>query len=416
MIKVRYERYYNDNYTYHESKNFNSMEELADFFFGLVQGEYNGKLTFVDPESPIHNDPVDPKLNSSCIRALGEKYIYYIHQIEKDGAIIYSCGTFTNGICHWNEEAKQWLRDCRERVERPQFNFARNEDRNTNKMDFTDLYSVLGQFSEFEMKGAFSKGRWKIAHGNNDSWFDVYYDGEPVARCVGSELESNFGLEEADEKELLKRITSVYSNLKIKQEKQVVKGDTSDFEKYVPSDDMKKAVEILNGINREKTLPFRLALMMLEIEENAPDLSLKEKMFLTERLLDSCYSSDVAIHSGERTWALSDLLSEGITENRNYYRAYDLPVTAPEKMKEALMYCYMDEFTNLIDYVAIQNSKHFLDDPTVEYFYDTDVMKELENTVKTTKKSRDLDDVIESAEKSKIDFSTENKIKEEPTI
>lgn len=425
MIKVRYEKYYNDYNKTQEVKTFSSLNEMSDWFFGLVQGEYKDHMYFVNPDNGNHNRNGKLNLNKSSLQARDGKYHYWIEQVEKNGAIIYSCGTFTNGICHWNEEMKQWLRDCRERVERPKFNFAYDEvKKDTGRFRFEGLNNVLKEFDNHGWKGTHFIVPWKICNGGYDLWFELYYQGEPVASCINGKLESNFGLEQSDKEELFDRILKIYDNLKIKEEPELekkfegsdeknVKGDTSDFEKYIPSDNILKAVEILDSIKKEETLPYRLALMMLEIEENAPDWSLKEKMFLTERLLDSCYSSDVAIHSGERTWALSDLLSEGITENRNYYRVYDLPETSPENMKEALIYCDMDDFTNLIDYVAIRNSKYFLDDPSVEYFYEPDVMQELENTVKTTKKTKVLDDIIGSAEQSKNNNSINSKAKEQ---
>lgn len=124
MIKVKYEKYYNDYRKSYETKNFNSLNELADWLFGMVKGKYKRCMWFVDPNSEYLYYDGKLRLDSSCIHSNEGEWTYWIHQIEKDGAIIYSTGTFTNGICHWNDEIKQWLVVCRERMNNSQFNFG----------------------------------------------------------------------------------------------------------------------------------------------------------------------------------------------------------------------------------------------------------------------------------------------------
>ena len=122
MYKVKYEKY---RYGYggtQEVKVFSSLEEIADWLFGMVKGKYEGSMFFVNPDDK--NDK-ELHLDSSCISSRDdERYRYWVEQIEKDGLIMYSCGTFTNGVCYWNEEVKQWLRECIQRKENPQFNFG----------------------------------------------------------------------------------------------------------------------------------------------------------------------------------------------------------------------------------------------------------------------------------------------------
>ena len=86
------------------------------------------------------------------------------------------------------------------------------------KLKFTGLNNVLKQFDNHGWKGSFSTGPWQIGNGGYDLWFELYYQGEPVARCIYGELESNFGLEQSDKEELFSRILKVYDNLKIKEE------------------------------------------------------------------------------------------------------------------------------------------------------------------------------------------------------
>lgn len=124
MIRVKYEKYYNDYRNSQVETTFSSLDELADWLFGMVKGNYDkSSLWFVDPDK---DHMMDGKLHldNSCIQSYDGTYSYWVEQIEKDGAIIYSCGTFTNGICHWNSEVKQWLRGCRKRKSNPSFNFG----------------------------------------------------------------------------------------------------------------------------------------------------------------------------------------------------------------------------------------------------------------------------------------------------
>lgn len=123
MIRVTYQKYFNDYRKNYETANFASLNGLADWMFEKVVGKYKGQIYFTDPDQN-HVFEGKLKLSGSSIHTSDPEWHYYIHQIQKDGAIIYSDGRFTNGICHWNDEIKQWLRDCRERKDNPKFNFG----------------------------------------------------------------------------------------------------------------------------------------------------------------------------------------------------------------------------------------------------------------------------------------------------
>ena len=123
MIKVKYHKYYNDYRNSYETKTFNSLDELADWMFGMVKGTYEYKIWFVDPDANYMREN-KLRLDGSCIKSNDGEWSYWIEQIEKDDKIIYSTGKFTNGICHWNDEIKCWLRVCGERMNNPQFNFG----------------------------------------------------------------------------------------------------------------------------------------------------------------------------------------------------------------------------------------------------------------------------------------------------
>lgn len=126
MIRVKYERYHNDYNRKIEERTFHNLNQLADWLFSNVNGSYKDKMFFVDPDSTLPYLGGKLELDSSCISTRRDStgYETWILLIVKDGAIIYSTGRFTNGISHWNEEIKQWLRNCRERQLHPMFNFG----------------------------------------------------------------------------------------------------------------------------------------------------------------------------------------------------------------------------------------------------------------------------------------------------
>ena len=126
MIKIKYERYHNDYNRKIEEKTFYDLKKVTDWLFDNVSGNYKDKMFFIDPDSRLPYFGGKLNLDSSCISTRYDVsgYETWVLLIEKDGAIIYSTGRFTNGISYWNEEVKQWLRDCRERQLHPVFNFG----------------------------------------------------------------------------------------------------------------------------------------------------------------------------------------------------------------------------------------------------------------------------------------------------
>lgn len=127
MITVKYTRYRHDYDKKAETKSMYSLEDLADWLFGKCKGSYEDGMYFTNPDDDrFHYYDGKLKLDNSCISVSYDDtgYCTWIEQIEDNGKIIYSTGKYTNGICHWNETIKQWLRDCRERQKNPQFNFG----------------------------------------------------------------------------------------------------------------------------------------------------------------------------------------------------------------------------------------------------------------------------------------------------
>ena len=81
-------------------------------------------------------------------------------------------------------------------------------------LKFAGLKDVLKRFDENGWKGTFTHGDWQIANGAYDCWFELYYKGEPVARCVAGELSCDFDLSDEQKLMLAQKIVGVYDNLK----------------------------------------------------------------------------------------------------------------------------------------------------------------------------------------------------------
>lgn len=128
MITVKYTRYRNDYDKRVETKSFYTLEDLADWLFEKCRGKYKDGMYFINPDNDkfCHDANGKLRLDNSCISVRYDDtgYCTWIEQIQDENVIIYSDGKYTNGICHWNETIKQWLRDCRERQINPQFNFG----------------------------------------------------------------------------------------------------------------------------------------------------------------------------------------------------------------------------------------------------------------------------------------------------
>ena len=125
MIRVVYERYINDNCWSDIDRYFFDLQEIRDWLFENVTGLYAEKMYFINPdENHIRNGVL--KLSDTDMSILskdGSTYFIKLISYEPGNKIIYSSGSLTNGMCHWNEEIKQWIRDCRSRRDNPKFNF-----------------------------------------------------------------------------------------------------------------------------------------------------------------------------------------------------------------------------------------------------------------------------------------------------
>ena len=83
-------------------------------------------------------------------------------------------------------------------------------------INFTGLRTALEKFDE---NGKIAKcGKWSIANGGYDLWWEIYYEGYTVLQCIAGRLEGGFRpipeFTEKTEKELIKKVKSIYTGLK----------------------------------------------------------------------------------------------------------------------------------------------------------------------------------------------------------
>ena len=81
-------------------------------------------------------------------------------------------------------------------------------------ISFSGLRNAL---EKFEDNGEYAKcGKWSIAKGGYDLWWEIYYEGYTVLQCIAGKLEGGFrpmDFTEETEKELIKRVKSIYTDL-----------------------------------------------------------------------------------------------------------------------------------------------------------------------------------------------------------
>ncbi len=82
-------------------------------------------------------------------------------------------------------------------------------------ISFTGLIPAL---KKFDKTGRYSKcGKWSIANGGYDLWWEIYYEDYPVLQCVAGELREGFGpfppFTEDIERRIIAKVKSVYTDL-----------------------------------------------------------------------------------------------------------------------------------------------------------------------------------------------------------
>lgn len=125
MIIAKYEEYTNDYFRKHKTKHFPDLTDFENWFFDLCDGDYKKKISIPKPpDIDKHNIWKDGPscLDVNCMWTQNKHY--WIHQLERDGKIIFSDGKHTNNIKYWNDETKQMCRNMIERRNNPHFDFG----------------------------------------------------------------------------------------------------------------------------------------------------------------------------------------------------------------------------------------------------------------------------------------------------
>lgn len=124
MIKIKFERYWNDFTRKNEVQSFSSLDALADWMFGQMQRDYTKDfaMSFPTPEKAKRIGETGPWRIEFQPQFGGESI--WIYLIENSSGIIFSDGRFTSGQKHWSAEVQQWLAACEERRRGPKFNFV----------------------------------------------------------------------------------------------------------------------------------------------------------------------------------------------------------------------------------------------------------------------------------------------------
>lgn len=122
MILVDYEEYTNDYCRSYKQKTLGDLTEFANWVFALCKGKYEDRISIPNPDTTIFTaDEMPYSIDVNCIWE--ENKHYWIHQIKRDGKIIFTDGKYTNGIKHWSELMKSMCRNMLNRKANPQFDF-----------------------------------------------------------------------------------------------------------------------------------------------------------------------------------------------------------------------------------------------------------------------------------------------------
>lgn len=103
---------------------------------------------------------------------------------------------------------------------------------------------------------------------------------------------------------------------------------------------------------------FHTANIMYMLQEDETSLNHNELLAMTQRILDASMSSAAPLLTAERVDAVRTLLENGI----NPSRFSEFPEATPEQMKDILLNCDIDIFTEIIETVAVDNQEFYAPD------------------------------------------------------
>lgn len=107
MIRIEYEKYQNDFQFCYETKEFESLQALEDWIFGLLkQPASNDYAMFFPKKDNIGRISIRPQRGSLS---------YWIHSIYYNGDCVFTDGENETGQKFMASAIDKWLEHCRER-------------------------------------------------------------------------------------------------------------------------------------------------------------------------------------------------------------------------------------------------------------------------------------------------------------
>lgn len=117
MILIKYENYFYDCYRKHYEKIFSSLSELKKWVFdSQISKKWDNRRAFIFPNDNYPTMTIEVNRDKAC----GD---IWIHEIFKDGRIVFSDGKYTSGQKHISKELLAWCKECEEYRCKPKFDF-----------------------------------------------------------------------------------------------------------------------------------------------------------------------------------------------------------------------------------------------------------------------------------------------------
>lgn len=114
MLRVKYERHWNDFVRKSEEKRFQDLEDLENWMFGQMEQDYTKDFVmgFPTPEKAERIGDVEGAPWRIELRPKWGGESLWIKQIQSDNGIIFSDGTFTSGHSGWRSAGspRTWRR------------------------------------------------------------------------------------------------------------------------------------------------------------------------------------------------------------------------------------------------------------------------------------------------------------------
>lgn len=106
------------------------------------------------------------------------------------------------------EKLEEHLDFCQKEISRLQKRCRQYEER----LNKPPIRQLLELFDEHRWKGGYSIGRWSIANGGYDLWFEIYKDNIPQISCIDGQVSACRG-QDSETEEIIKELLEVFGHL-----------------------------------------------------------------------------------------------------------------------------------------------------------------------------------------------------------